>query len=178
MMDSSYSRAMLSHNKSTELFATTTQSVGALQKAKKTLKTFIGKSSDKSSKSHTNGPTVAIESMSSQRLGHVNAFSLMNGYSIRARSLVKSGELCAVCENFMCGTQEHRSRDKNSVTNLGYKCCECQLLFHSKCVHSCQQIPCCSLIITHPSSTIMLRPIDQNRGDPFRPPRSKHRKNK
>lgn len=170
LMDTSYSRAVISSHKSVEAFATASQSVGALQKAKKTLKTFIGKSSDKSSKSQMKGPTMSVESMSSQqRLAPViagNAFSLMNGHSIRAQSQFKSGELCAVCENFMCGPSEQRAREKNFETNAGYKCCECQLLFHSKCVHSCHQIPCRSLTNAHnTASALTLRPIDQNRGE-------------
>ena len=171
---------------SSDAFTTVTQSVGALQKAKKTLKTIIGKSSDKSTKSQLKGASIQpvigtgrnVESLSSsqtQQMGGTalksDTFSLMNGHSIRSQTQFKSGELCAVCENFMSGAE--KAGKERQIQ--GFKCAECQLQFHSKCVHSCQQIPCRS----NPNSTasnasLLLQPIAQN---PSRPPRSK-RKNK
>ena len=105
----------------------------------------------------------------------VNAFSLMNGHSIRSQTQFRSGELCAICENFMSPDQRSgKERQQN-----GFKCAECQLLFHSKCVHSCQQIPCRSNLNsgTAGSTSLLLQPINQNQ-NPSRPPRNKNRKNK
>ncbi len=159
------------------------QTVGALQKAKKTFKTFIGKSDktqDLNKKSSKSQPKQEIKTLSydsgpedvsllcssqksskqrpSQSLApqEVNSnFTLLTRHSMKSATLFHSGELCAVCENSMASN--------SSIIQSGFKCEECKLLFHTKCLHSSSQIPCRSpLSLSSTSNSLILSNINNN----------------
>ena len=150
--------------------------VGALQKAKKTFKNFIGIEKDfrdkksfdfkdkKSSKkepqmitlSYDSGPedvSLLCSSQKSSKIknqrrnsGSSNApiakptskdaanFTLLTRHNMKGAAMFHRGELCAVCENSMA--------QGSGILNSGFRCAECKLLFHSKCLHSAGQVPC------------------------------------
>ncbi|CAG2167007.1 unnamed protein product, partial [Oppiella nova] len=177
-------------------------SVGALQKAKKTLKTFIGKSSssEKWAKSQAKGSHSSMQTAVCYDSGpeevsllcsssHRSAQGKRPSKSlepmpappvppVRDFSLMNGHSMRSQSQfrsGELCAVCENAMSFRGQPTGAGVRCDECRLLFHNKCVHSSHQIPCRSNLTQHSASAsaVMLAPINAN---PSRPPRSKNRK--
>lgn len=175
---------------------------GAFQKAKRHIRTFITGSSkgDKKSKenlvstssnnsmdwestaqdnqalsSHGNKAKKSKNSSiyssllpnnSSSSVSSTPSYSMLKSHNLKSVASPQKSDVCAICANLIC--------QKNSnVLNIGFKCTECSLLFHSNCLSSANTVPCMDKSkLAHYSSSSSKLASGHN---PSRPPRNKYR---
>uniref|UniRef100_A0A147BEA1 Putative myosin class v heavy chain n=3 Tax=Ixodes ricinus TaxID=34613 RepID=A0A147BEA1_IXORI len=108
---------------------------GPLHKARKHFKTFIGSKKDKKENrddtDESGGEDVLsprAEGLCTEPMPGEKRFA---AHTIKSVSMRYKGELCAVCENNM-----------SLFINQGSKCTRCKLLFHPKCAHFADKLPC------------------------------------
>ncbi|EEC15052.1 myosin-IX, putative [Ixodes scapularis] len=108
---------------------------GPLHKARKHFKTFIGSKKDKKENRDDTDESGGEDALSPRAEGlctePMPGEKRFAAHTIKSVSMRYKGELCAVCENNM-----------SLFINQGSKCTRCKLLFHPKCAHFADKLPC------------------------------------
>lgn len=175
---------------------------GAFQKAKRHIRTFITGSSKGDKKSKENLTSTSSNSMdwesssadnqalsshgnkakksknssiyssllpnnSSSTVSSAPNYSMLKRHNLKSIGSPQKSDICAICANLI-------NQKNNSISNAGFKCTECSLLFHSNCLSSANTVPCMdkNKLAHFSSSSSKLASAAHN---PSRPPRNKYR---
>ena len=162
---------------------------GAFQKAKKTFRTFIIGSSNKFDKKYKDNNQGELDYHQTEEVSHGSFnssqskfkkskpsplyssllptsltstnYTLLTRHNLKSAFSFQKSDICALCESSMC--------QKIGALNSGFKCNECQLLFHTSCLSNANQVPCIdkTKMVYYSSANLPT--------NPSRPPRNKYR---